>query len=74
MTEVSQETIQQLWYATPESNWDSLRQGLGTIYQRRVISVNAYEEMNWAIDRLQKLGVDFPSSPGELQMRIDPYI
>jgi len=66
--------FKQLWYQTPESNWNSLYTGLDQIYNDKVISYDQYKALKYAIDKLITLGSDFPSSHAELWEQMDHYM
>ena len=74
MAEISRETIKRLWYATRDYSWESLRQGLREIWNYDVISTQTYEDIKWAINKLEDLGTDFPISDTELHQRLDHYM
>jgi hypothetical protein len=74
MPDVSSRTIQQLWYETKDYSWEALRQGLDHILERQVIARQTYERMRWAINKLESLRIDFPTSASELEDRINFYL
>lgn len=74
MADVSRDIIRKLWYATPKSSWKSLLVGLDEIYGYDQITWDEYEDLAYAIRKLDKLGADFPDSPGELHQALDPFM
>ena len=74
MADVGADVIKKLWYATSESTWVSLLGGLNEIYEYESITWEQYEDLVYAIRKMQKLQVDFPDSPGELHQALDPYM
>jgi hypothetical protein len=74
MPDVSPQTIQQLWSETRESSWESLRRGLDTILERQIISRETHRRMQWAINKLESLRINFPTSASELQSRMNFYM
>ena len=74
MADVSSDIIKQLWYATPKSSWGSLVTGLNELYSYEKITWDQYEDLQYAIDKMASMEVDFPDSPGELHQALDPYM
>lgn len=74
MADVHSEVIEKLWYATPQSSWMSLREGLNKLWSQRVIDTSQYEDIEYAVDRLEKLNIEFPTSAAELHSRMDHYM
>ena len=74
MADVSGDIIKQLWYATPDSSWDSLISGLNELYSFEKITWDQYEDLEHAINKCKRLEVDFPDSYGELHQSLDPYM
>jgi hypothetical protein len=74
MADVSARIIKELWNATEESTWASLRSNLDEIYSYDVITISQWEELKYAIDKLEELETAFPDSPGELHQLLDPFM
>jgi hypothetical protein len=74
MADVSSDIVKQLWNATDHSTWESLIGGLNEIYELDVITTDQYEDLEYAINKLNNLETDFPDSPGELSRLLDPYM
>jgi hypothetical protein len=74
MANVSMETISRWWQATRDYSWESLRASLYQIAKEQAISSDLYQDLRWAVNKLERLGIDFPKSAGELHRRLDFYL
>jgi hypothetical protein len=74
MADLSYQTINRLWQNTRQSTWSSLYDGLHTILDQDVISPEDYDDISYAINKLESLGVDFPTSAHELLDRLNFYL
>lgn len=74
MADVSADTIKRLWNETRDYSWESLRQGLNTIYNKDIITQKMYDDIIWAINKLENLGEDFPESASELHARLGHFM
>lgn len=72
--DVSLDTVNRLWNETRGYSWESARRGLDNILSRDVISADIYDDMLWAINKLENIGEDFPTSPYELFSKINYYM
>lgn len=74
MADVSTDTMNRLWYETRGYSWESARQGLDAIYRRDIITSRMYQDMLWAINKLENLGSEFPLSSSELYSKMSYYM
>lgn len=56
MADVSRDTIDRLWNETRGYSWESMRQGLNTIFNKEIITQEMYDDLLWAINKLENLG------------------
>lgn len=66
--------MDRLWAATPDYSWESLRQGLESIRSREVVSYEEYQDLLYAINKLENLGEGFPESSSELYNLMSYYM
>lgn len=74
MVDVSLDTVNRLWNETRGYSWESARRGLNTILSREIITPDTYDDMLWAINKLENIGADFPASSYELYSKINYYM
>lgn len=74
MVDVSLDTIQRLWNETRNYSWESLRQGLNIIFSKDIITQEMYNDIIWAINKMENLGEPFPESASELYSQLDPFM
>lgn len=74
MADVSRDTIDRLWNETRGYSWESMRQGLNIIFNKEIITQEMYDDLIWAINKLENLGEDFPETSGELYSRIGHFM
>jgi hypothetical protein len=74
MADVSSYIIKELWKATEYSTWDDLLKNLDEIYELDIISIDQWEDLAYAIKKCRDNKADFPETPGELSVALDPYM
>lgn len=74
MADVSADTIKRLWNETRDYSWESLRQGLNMIFNKDIITQEMYDDIIWAINKLENLGEEFPESASELHSRLGHFM
>jgi hypothetical protein len=74
MATVSMDTVSRWWQATRDYSWESLRSSLYQIAKENTVSQELYQDLRWAVNKLESLGVDFPKSASELYQRLDFYL
>ena len=74
MADVPSQIIKELWYATPDSTWDSLVVGLNEILSYEHIDLHQYQDLEYAVKKVKSLETDFPDSSGELHELLDHYM
>ena len=74
MAGINIDTIQRMWNDTPDYSWNSLRQGLDRILGEQIISAEEYENLKWAITKLENLGEEFPASASDLFSELSHYL
>lgn len=74
MGDISQKILRELWNTTEQSTWESLLYNLDEIYERDIITVDQWEDLHYAINKLAANESDFPDSVGELSALLDYYM
>jgi hypothetical protein len=74
MAEISRDAVITWWNATRDYSWESLRTSLYKIARQQTISQDLYQDLRWAVNKLESIGVDFPKSASELYQRLDFYL